>query len=59
MFLFAKRGISKWRSRYEPKKQLIGGLIKFAGNFHVYQAPKSIYFIGARAIGAHKSLFNV
>ena len=35
------------------------GLIGFAGNSHVYHAPKSNCFIAARAIGAYKALFNV
>ena len=34
-------------------------LIDFAGNPHVYQAPKSNCFIAALAISAHEALFNV
>ena len=34
-------------------------LIRFVGNTHVYQAPKSSCFIAAPAIGAHKALFNL
>ena len=41
------------------KKELTGGLIRFAGNFYVHQTPKSNSLIAARAIGAHKALFNV
>ena len=41
------------------RKKLTGGVIRFVGNSHVYQAPKSNCFIAARAIGAHRGLFNV
>ena len=60
MFPFGKRDIGEWGSRYEQKKKkLIGGLKRFVGNFHVYQTSKNNCFIAARAIGAHKALFNV
>ena len=39
-------------------QKITGGLIRFVGNSHVYQAHKSNCFITARAIGAHKRLFN-
>ena len=32
-------------------------LIRFVGNPHFYQAPKSSSFIAARAIRAHEALF--
>ena len=41
------------------RKKLTGGVIRFVGNSYVYQAPKSNCFIAARAIGAHRGLFNV
>ena len=41
------------------KNNQLGGLIRFVGNSHVYQAPKSNCFISVRAIGAHKALLNV
>ena len=41
------------------QKKLTGGLIRFVGNSHVYQAPKSNCFIAGRAIASHKTLFNV
>ena len=59
MLPFAKRDISEWGSRYEPKIINRGILITFAGNPHVYQAPESNCFIAARAIGAHEALFIV
>ena len=34
-------------------------LVRFVGNPHVYQAPKSSCFIAARAIGAHRTLLTV
>ena len=58
MFPLIKWDISEWDSGYEPKI-ISWGLIKLVGNSHVYQAPKSNCFIAARAIGAHKALFNV
>ena len=58
MFPFIKWDISEWDSGYKPKI-ISWGLIKLVGNSHVYQAPRSNCFIAARAIGAHKVLFNV
>ena len=43
----------------QDMSQLTEGLIRFVGNSHVYQTPKSNCFIAARANGAHKALFNV
>ena len=37
----------------------VEGLIRFAGNSHVYQAPKSNCFIAAHVTGANKELFSV
>ena len=59
MFPFGERDISEWVSRYEPKHNYAGVLIRFVGNPHVYQAPESNYFIAACAIRAHEALFNV
>ena len=59
MLPFAKRDISEWSSRYEPKIIKREILIRFAGNPHVYQAPESNCFIAARAIRAHEALLNV
>ena len=36
-----------------------GVLIRFVGNPHVYQTPKSNYFIATPAIGALETLFIV
>ena len=36
-----------------------GVLIRFVGNPQVYQAPEINCFIAARAVSAHKVLFNV
>ena len=62
MFRFVKRD-SEWGSKHEPKKYLLAGcvegLIRFVGNSHVYQAPKSNCFIAARVTGANKELFSV
>ena len=68
MFPLAKRVISDWSSRHEPKSNLPGVLIMFGGweyfpqyvgNPNIYQASKSNCFIVARAIRAHEALFNV
>ena len=62
MFPFAIRDLSEWylvSSKYEPKNNEPGVLKGFQGNSRVYQARKSNCFITARAIGAHKALFNV
>ena len=59
MFPFAKRDISEWGLRYEPKYNYRGVLITFVGNLHIYQAPESNCFIAACAIGALEALFNV
>ena len=59
MLPFAERDISQWSSRCEPKKVNWGGLIRFAGNPHVYQAPDNKCFIAAHAIGEHEALLNV
>ena len=48
MFPFAKRDISEWGSRYEPKIINRGFLIRFVGNPHVYQALESSCFIAAQ-----------
>ena len=58
-FPFAKRKISEWGSGYEEKNKHMGGFIRFLGDFHVYQAPKSNCFVASRAIGAQNALFNV
>ena len=59
MFPFAKRHITEWDSKCDPKNNELGGLIRFAGNSHVYQVPKRNCFIAVLAIGAHKALFSV
>ena len=58
MFPFAKRDMSEWGLRYEPKNIQPGGLYKVCSNPHVYQTHGSSCFITARAIGAHEALFN-
>ena len=58
MFLLAKRDISEWGSRYEPKSnQLDVVLIKFVGNRHVDKRPESSCFIVVRGIGAYEPQF--
>ena len=58
MFLLAKRDISEWGSRYEPKSnQLHVVLIRFLGNPHVDKTPESSCLIAARGIGAYESEF--
>ena len=59
MFPFAKRDISEWGSRYEPKIIYRGILIRFVGNPHVYQVHESSCFIAAHAIRVHEALFNL
>ena len=37
---------------------MIWVLVRFVGNLHVYQVPKSSFFVAARAIGAREALFK-
>ena len=57
-FPFAKRDISEWGSKYEPKNNSLGVvLIRFVSNPCVCQAPKSSCLIAAHGTGAHEALF--
>ena len=57
-FPFAEWDISEWGSRYEPKNNKLGMvLIRFVGNPHLYEAPKSSCFITTHAIGAYEAPF--